>query len=222
MNKNMLKTAKRFHGIKSFFFGGENNTGRTIEGGKKIIPLAIGLLIYGLVLWITKTGYPDFWDAWHSPTDFFYATNAAVLVCILSIALMDRKLWGVIGLIVIGIFLIPYCRDKVKEEAKKARDLTRRTEVAQDSTKNGIQNSSVLIRSSRLFKFEEGGSIRLYLRQGWASYPKGGKIEISTPSGKIWPDEPGIDRNMGFQPDGWYTFTKVDENATGVEIYGYW
>jgi hypothetical protein len=78
------------------------------------------------------------------------------------------------------------------------------------------------VKSSKLFTFDKTSKeIKVYLRSGWKDYPKGGGVKIITPNGNILEDKPGIDKNFGYQPEGWYIFCG-EKNTTGVEIYNYW
>ena len=65
--------------------------------------------------------------------------------------------------------------------------------------------------------------MRVYLSTSggiWKNFPKGGRIALETDSGRlIGYDEPGIKKNWGYVPDGWYVFRPADSSATGVEIF---
>jgi hypothetical protein len=62
-----------------------------------------------------------------------------------------------------------------------------------------------------------------YLYQGWKDWPKGGAITITTPSGEVLHDKPGVKVNFGFQPNGVYTFrTDPVGSKREVQIYNRW
>jgi hypothetical protein len=76
--------------------------------------------------------------------------------------------------------------------------------------------------TSRTFDIPENG-LRLWLEQGAATYPKLGIVEITTPSGRVIKDTPGIDKNGGYESAGFYSF-KADppESKRKIEIYNRW
>jgi len=72
------------------------------------------------------------------------------------------------------------------------------------------------------FDIPEGG-LPVYLYPGWKTFPLHGKITITTPSGQILHDEPGVLYNFGWQNEGGYTF-QADPigSKRGVGIYNRW
>ena len=78
-------------------------------------------------------------------------------------------------------------------------------------------------REKRLYLFSDfpDGIIRAKIELGEVDfYPKGGKVKITPPlPATPWEDEPGTTMPRVERPPGWYTITKVNPNATGVEIW---
>jgi hypothetical protein len=77
-------------------------------------------------------------------------------------------------------------------------------------------------KTKRYFQFPKSGCFEVYLKQGWSTFPKGGKISIKTPNNRTYYDEPGVSNYLGYQPEGIYTFCRIAKSATGVEIENYW
>ena len=74
-------------------------------------------------------------------------------------------------------------------------------------------------KEKRLYRFSEypDGCVSLNFNSEFSTYPKGGKIVIHTPNGKMNYDEPGTTHNWEPGPPGTYKICKVD--AWGVEIW---
>lgn len=94
-------------------------------------------------------------------------------------------------------------------------------EYHKDVPQNYSQPTAQKVQTSKFIYFKESKSVSVYLKAGFKTYPKGGMVKIKNERGVVFTDEPGVNRNMGYQPDGLYTFV-ASENATGVEIYNYW
>jgi len=78
------------------------------------------------------------------------------------------------------------------------------------------------VKTSQTFQFDETRMFSVDLKAGWKDYPKGGKIKIKAPGGYFLEDEPGVDKNFGYQPDGRYVFYALESKTEAVEIYNYW
>ena len=81
-------------------------------------------------------------------------------------------------------------------------------------------------KTSQTFDIPEGG-LRIWLEEAPAIYPKLGVIKITTPSGRVIKDTPGIDTYAPgaepFEPAGWYIFHADPPGSTRkVEIYNRW
>lgn len=63
----------------------------------------------------------------------------------------------------------------------------------------------------------------VYLYPGWKDFAFGGAITITTPSGHVLHDEPGVNHQWGFQPAGMYIF-RADPMGSrrSVQIYNQW
>jgi hypothetical protein len=67
------------------------------------------------------------------------------------------------------------------------------------------------------------GGLAVYLCPGWQDYPQGGAITITTPSGRVLKDEPGVLHNLGDQPEGIYIFRADPPGSKRkVRIYNRW
>lgn len=78
-------------------------------------------------------------------------------------------------------------------------------------------------REKRLYLFSNfpDGIIKTKIELGEVDfYPKGGKIKIIPPlPATPWEDEPGTTMPRVERPPGWYTITKINPSATGVEVW---
>ena len=61
--------------------------------------------------------------------------------------------------------------------------------------------------------------VRLHLKSDANFYPKGGKIEITAPSGSKWIDTPGTSIVRPTEEPGEFIFAPADSLAWGVEIW---
>ena len=65
--------------------------------------------------------------------------------------------------------------------------------------------------------------ISMPLEKGPYFYSKGGGIEITTPSGKVFTDLPGVDRKQEYEDPGTYKFCPAEKNSGhSIEIYNWW
>ncbi len=84
-----------------------------------LTPKSVGLLMdlvgYAAFLTVVAVGFPKFWDAWWTPPEFFWATNAFILICLFSRTILYKRAWGYIGVLICVIFIFSHCSAEFKK-----------------------------------------------------------------------------------------------------------
>ena len=131
---------------------------------------------------------------------------------------------GLMLVIVISYGSCQYTRAKKEVEAKKvAAD-----KVAAEYAKTHPPQPRPIPPTQRPWSFRtlnipSGDGIAIHLSQGWRGFTQGGAITITTPSGRLFHDKPGISTEMGFQPDGIFVFrAEPVGSARKIVIYNRW
>lgn len=182
-----------------------------------IMVVLIDIAGYLFFLLVLKTGYPEVLEAWQAREGFFLATNGALIVCILALTLpgKHKRWWGAVGIVVLFFMVM----NVIKKELKKSYYENMPVPPTQVIKPNPKDRNEM---TSKLFTFNGNRPIVVHLKPGWKSYPKGGPVEIQTPSGEILKDSPGVDTHFGYQPEGDYVIYASSDKTTGIELYNSW
>lgn len=77
--------------------------------------------------------------------------------------------------------------------------------------------------TTRTIEIPPDQDLEVFLYQGAETHPVGGGVTITTPRGEVFHDRPGIHIDMGFQPNGVYTFRADPKGSTrSVTIKNRW
>jgi hypothetical protein len=184
-----------------------------------IISAVISFVAYGLLVGLVYLKIPSLWESWTSPFSFFIITNLALISGVLLLNVVKTKIGWVVIIITALFILIPWFGVGVSQIPDLFKKNPPKIEAPSSSTISTKTSSG-----SNVFLFTDSpdGRITKYInfKRGGKIKPLGGKIKISTPSGKILDDGPNEFHVRPKFKSGTYTFWADPDypGANGVEI----